>query len=106
PIYEHAQPGTFSLFGGGGHVFALPRYARVRFAQVYTGIDLVYYVSESGSLQFDFLLAPGADPGRIKLDVPHNADLRLVGGAAQLQHGATSVRLAAPAAWQSHAGRR
>ncbi|MCW5977447.1 MAG: SBBP repeat-containing protein [Bryobacteraceae bacterium] len=45
----------------------IPTYGRVRYEQVYPGIDLVFYRGESGQLEFDFVVAPGADPSRIGL---------------------------------------
>src|SRR5262245_62136118 len=44
----------------------VPHYARVRFREVYPGIDVVYYGNRS-ELEFDFVVAPGADPGRIQV---------------------------------------
>jgi hypothetical protein len=46
----------------------VPRYARVRYEGVYRGIDLVYYGNQR-QLEYDFVVAPGADPRAIKLDV-------------------------------------
>ena len=42
-------------------------YARVRYRAVYPGIDLVYYGSGS-ELEYDFMVRPGADPNRIRLE--------------------------------------
>ncbi len=39
----------------------IPTYAKVAYAQVYPGIDLVYYGNQR-QLEYDFVLAPGADP--------------------------------------------
>src|SRR5258706_10018566 len=44
----------------------IPTYARVRYRDVYPGIDLVYY-GRQGQLEYDFVVAPGADPRRIAL---------------------------------------
>jgi hypothetical protein len=41
-------------------------YGRVEYQNVYTGIDLVYYGTQ-GQLEYDFLLAPGADTKSIRL---------------------------------------
>src|SRR5678815_3005974 len=41
-------------------------YARVRYAQVYPGIDMVYYGNQH-QLEYDFVVSPGADPNRICL---------------------------------------
>jgi len=46
----------------------VPNYARVKYESVYPGIDLVYYGNQ-GQLEYDFVVAPGADPGKIALDV-------------------------------------
>ena len=42
------------------------QYARVRYKDVYPGIDWVYYGNE-GQLEYDLVVAPGADPDRITL---------------------------------------
>jgi len=44
----------------------VPNYARVKYAAVYPGIDLVYYGNQR-QLEYDFVVAPRADPQRIKL---------------------------------------
>jgi len=47
----------------------VPTYAQVKYANVYPGVDLVYYGNQSGQLEYDFVVAPGADPAAIKLGV-------------------------------------
>jgi hypothetical protein len=47
----------------------LPTYAQVRYQGVYPGVDLVYYGNQGGQLEYDFVVAPGADPSAIALDV-------------------------------------
>ena len=44
----------------------VPTYGGVRFQQVYPGVDVVYY-GVGGRLEYDFVLAPGADPASISL---------------------------------------
>jgi uncharacterized protein (TIGR03437 family) len=41
-------------------------YGRVRFIDVYRGIDLVYY-GKDGQLEYDWIVKPGADPSKIRL---------------------------------------
>ena len=43
-------------------------YGRVRYEQAYPGIDLVFYGNRQ-QLEYDFMLAPGAAPGAIRLAV-------------------------------------
>lgn len=42
----------------------IAQYGRVRYRGVYPGIDLVYYGSQ-GRLEYDWIVAPGADPHQI-----------------------------------------
>jgi hypothetical protein len=44
----------------------VPSYARVRYAGVYPGVDLVYYGNQR-QLEYDLVVAPGADPDVIHL---------------------------------------
>jgi len=46
----------------------VPTYAAVAYRGVYPGVDLVYYGAR-GRLEYDWRLAPGADPRRIRLAV-------------------------------------
>src|SRR5215471_3997939 len=41
-------------------------YARIRYQSVYPGIDAVYY-GTGNQLEYDFVVAPGADPRAIRL---------------------------------------
>jgi len=44
----------------------VPTYARVHYREVYPGIDLVYYGNQR-QLEYDFVVAPGANPKKIVL---------------------------------------
>jgi hypothetical protein len=41
----------------------VPTYAKVKYEGIYSGIDLVYYGNQR-QLEYDFIVAPGADPRR------------------------------------------
>jgi hypothetical protein len=47
----------------------VPTYAKVRYSNVYPGIDLLYYGNQEGRLEHDFIVAPGADPNAITVGV-------------------------------------
>ena len=65
------QPGRSNYFIGsdpaGWHT-GIPNYAQVAYGQVYPGVDLVYYGNQR-RLEYDFVVAPGADPGLIRLEL-------------------------------------
>ena len=48
------------------HVVNIPSYARVKYSSLYPGVDLVYYGNQ-GRLEYDLLVAPKTDPGKIRL---------------------------------------
>jgi hypothetical protein len=43
----------------------VPNYAKVRYQNVYPGVDLVYYGNQGGQLEYDFVAAPGADSAAV-----------------------------------------
>ena len=51
-------------------------YGKVKYEEVYDGIDLVYYGNQQ-QLEYDFVVAPGADPKDIALEFDVGADLRV-----------------------------
>jgi len=72
-------PGRTSYFLGGDRSkwrTGVEQYASVKFGQVYPGIDMVYRFDQ-GHVEHDFILAPGADPGRILMDFEGGQSLRL-----------------------------
>ena len=44
----------------------VPNYAKVKYEDVYPGVDVVYYGNQR-QLEYDFVVAPGTDPGAIRL---------------------------------------
>ena len=54
----------------------VPSFARVAYRDVYPGVDLVYH-DESGEVEYDFVVAPGADPSAIQLDLSGQRSLSL-----------------------------
>jgi len=77
----------------------VPGYERVRYAQVYPGIDAVYYGNQ-GHLEYDFLVAPGADArsirmrfrGADRLRITPEGDLEVEAGGATLVEKRPIVR--------------
>ena len=67
-VGQDALPGKAHYLTGPASTWRtqIPTYARVRYHEVYAGIDLVYYGNQR-QLEYDFVLAPGADPSTITL---------------------------------------
>ena len=64
-----ALPGTVNYFRGrtaASWRTNVPIFKRVHYSAVYPGVDLVYY-GQRQQLEYDFIVAPGANPGTIKL---------------------------------------
>jgi hypothetical protein len=64
-------PGKSNYFTGNNPLkwhSSIPNYAKVKYASVYPGIDLVYYGNQ-GQLEYDFVVAPGANPGTVQLEL-------------------------------------
>ncbi len=84
----------------------VPQYARVRCQQVYPGIDAVYYGNQEGRLEYDFELAPGADPNRIRLAFSGARGVELAAnGDLLLRTAAGTLRQHKPVAYQLVDGR-
>ena len=54
----------------------ISNYGKVEYQDVYKGIDLVYYGNQ-GQLEYDFVVAPGTDPGVIKLSIQGADEIEL-----------------------------
>jgi len=76
----------------------IPNYQKVRYTHAYPGIDVMWH-GRAGSIEHDFVVAPGADPRRIRLAiqgaVPEITDRDLVAG---------NIRLHQPQAYQDGRG--
>jgi FG-GAP-like repeat/Beta-propeller repeat len=84
----------------------IPNYARVRYSGLYPGIDLVLYGSQ-GQLEYDFVVAPGADPRAIQL-VFQGVDGRHLDAAGDLilSTAAGEMRQHQPVVYQEAGGVR
>ncbi|MEA3274765.1 MAG: SBBP repeat-containing protein [Pseudomonadota bacterium] len=97
------QPGISNYFIGNDPKkwrTQVPHYAKVRYRELYAGVDLVLYGNEAGPFEYDFVVAPGADPGAIRLSlqgaegarVDQEGNLRLaLEGGGEVTHRAPHV---------------
>jgi hypothetical protein len=81
----------------------VPTYRRVRLADVYRGVDLVYYGNQR-RLEYDFVVAPGANPRAIRMHFP-GAHLKLdQAGDLEIALDDGKVRFERPAIYQDRNG--
>jgi uncharacterized repeat protein (TIGR01451 family) len=83
----------------------VPQFGRVRYENAYPGIDLVFYGNQ-GRLEYDFQVAPGADPTQAELEFDGAKRLEVQDGALVIHSEGESVRLEAPKVYQEIAGRK
>jgi len=66
---DEQLPGTANYFVGNDPEkwrTSVPTYAKVKYSGVYPGVDLIYYGNQR-QLEYDFVVAPGANPKQVKL---------------------------------------
>jgi hypothetical protein len=84
----------------------VPTYAAVKYASVYPGIDLVYHGNQR-LLEYDFLVAPGADPQAIGIRFQGARKLTVnLEGALVIGLGGSEVIEPAPVVYQEIGGQR
>src|SRR5262249_19028505 len=84
----------------------IPTYAQVQYQDVYPGINLVYYGNQQ-QLEYDFQLAPGADPAQIRLGFAGAQRLSVdAAGTLVVEAGEQVLRQHAPVVYQEVAGQR
>lgn len=99
---HNPQPGKvyYAKAGARGPLTPIDTFARVEYAGVYPGIDLVYY-GDDRRLEFDFVVAPQADPDRIALTLDGADGLALTdAGDVSMRVGAIDLTLAKPVVYQ------
>ncbi len=79
----------------------VPTYERVRYEQIYNGIDLIYYGNQR-QLEYDFVIAPDASFKQIRLAFDGARKLKLNrSGDLILKSGAQAITLLRPKAYQN-----
>jgi hypothetical protein len=114
PEGEDPLPGRVNYFLGNDPAkwqAGVPTYARVRYREVYPGVDLVFYGNQR-QLEYDFVVAPGADPSRIALDLSGagsgdgSARIDAATGEVVIAAHSGELRLLRPVSYQIVEGRR
>jgi hypothetical protein len=84
----------------------IPTYAKVKYQGVYPGIDLLYY-GHQRQLEYDFIVAPGANPSTIRLAFEGAKKLAVnAEGALVLETSGGPMRFQRPVIYQNIQGTR
>jgi hypothetical protein len=82
--------------GNGRQPISALSYAELSLLNIYPGIDLRLYSQDNGHLEFDWIIWPGADPGKIKMDFSGNQQVSLSREGnlrINLKHGFFNIHL-------------
>ena len=107
PIGRHQLPGHSHYYIGrdpnGWHT-QIPQYGQVLYPDLYPGIDLLYY-GKGNHLEYDLVIAPGANPHTIEFQVHGAKRISLTEeGALQFETAVGDVRQDPPFIYQERAG--
>lgn len=108
-VGEDPQPGRVNYFIGNDRSkwhTNVPTYGRVRFKNVYPGIDLVYYGNHR-QLEYDFDLSPGANPNSIKFEIEGSHGIRIdADGNLIFETAVGELHFQSPTVYQESLGSR
>ncbi|MFQ5739780.1 MAG: SBBP repeat-containing protein [Acidobacteriota bacterium] len=110
-----SEPEGLARLPGASHYFTgrdpntwhtgISTYAKVRYENLYPGIDLLYYGNREGQLEFDLVVAPGARPHAIALQFEGAEKIELnSGGDLLLYTSRGALQLRRPAVYQNVGG--
>jgi uncharacterized protein (TIGR03437 family) len=95
-----------NYFHGPASQTDIPTSRRVRYSGLYPGIDCVFYGDQKG-LEFDFEVAPWADPGKIRLRWSGAKQVRLdANGELMIETISAELRQRKPTIFQERNGQR
>lgn len=83
----------------------IPNFARAAYREIYPGIDLVFY-GKQRELEYDFIVAPDADPKLIRLTFAGVDNLELANGELVLHVNRGQIAQRAPQIYQMVDGER
>src|SRR5206468_1945773 len=108
-VGEDELPGKSNYFIGNDPArwhTEVPTYARLRYGQVYPGVDLVVYGTQE-QLEYDLIISPGADPASIVLAFDGATRLAIAAdGDLVLHTAAGDIRQRKPRVYQELDGVR
>ena len=84
----------------------VPSFSEVKYHDVYPGVDLVFYGNQR-RLEYDLVVAPGADPSKIAFDINGATSLQVnAKGNLVMRLAKSEVELEKPTVYQERDGKR
>ena len=108
PVGRDQTEAVISYFKGRPDQWraGLPTYSRLVYPDLWPGIDLVYS-GRANELKYEFMVRPGADPGRIRLAYRGATAVTLdADGGLEVETPLGGIRDAAPVVYQEIGGQR
>ena len=105
---EDETGAVISYFKGGPEEWhtGISTYARLVYENLWSGIDLVYRGAE-GSLKYEFVVHPGADPGKIRMEYRGASDIAVnEEGELEVETPVGNFEDGRPVAYQEEYGKR
>ena len=105
-------PGTVNYFLGNDPAkwtTGASTFGKVRYQQVYPGIDLIFHGAANNrarQLEYDFIVAPGADPARIALEFAGAEPKLMRDGSLSLNLDGAALTFSRPTVYQTLAGQQ
>jgi RHS repeat-associated protein len=105
-IHEGSELESYStnyLIGNSSAAWraGVPSFREVHVHELYPGIDLRYHANSDGTLKYDLLVEPGANPGIIRIQFKGAENLALdLEGNLLIKTAAGTVRHGRPVSWQ------
>ena len=103
-------PGKSNYFVGNdpsGWVVDIPHYSELKESGLIPGVDLRYYSSPNGELEYDVILKPGTDLASVQFSVDGADQLRLDSeGALHIVVGGRELRQLVPRAYEKRGSRK
>jgi hypothetical protein len=100
---EQPLPGHSNYLIGndpGKWLTGVPHFARVRYREVYPGVDVLYYAKDQ-QLEYDFIVRPGTNPDSVRLKVQGATEIeQREQGSLVLKTAAGPVQMHKPVAYQ------
>jgi hypothetical protein len=108
-VAERPLPGRINYLIGrdpGRWHTDLPTYGQVRYRDLFPGVDAVFF-GKDGEIEYDLVLSPGTDPGKISFGLEGVQSMRLAGnGDLVLRLANREVRQRRPMVYQENDGAR